>query len=65
MVMVIVMKMVMLIRMEITILLLIFFCHLIQRMSPEEQQKFRMDSCLGGTSEVVHKKAIQRYPHHG
>ncbi|XP_031549385.1 paired amphipathic helix protein Sin3a-like isoform X2 [Actinia tenebrosa] len=30
------------------------------RMSPEEQQKFRMDSCLGGTSEVVHKKAIQR-----
>ena len=31
------------------------------RMSAEEQQKYRMDSCLGGTSETVHKKAIQRY----
>ncbi|EDO41458.1 predicted protein, partial [Nematostella vectensis] len=32
----------------------------LQRMSSEEQQKFRLDSCLGGTSEIVHKKAIQR-----
>lgn len=29
-------------------------------MTSEEQQKFRLDSCLGGTSEVIHKKAIQR-----
>jgi paired amphipathic helix protein Sin3a len=28
-------------------------------MTSEEQQKFRLDSCLGGTSEVIHKKAIQ------
>jgi len=30
------------------------------RMSTEEQQKFKLDNCLGGTSEVIHKKAIYR-----
>lgn len=29
-------------------------------MTSEEQHKFRLDSCLGGSSEVIHKKAIQR-----
>lgn len=29
-------------------------------MTTENQQKCRLDSCLGGTSEVIHKKAIQR-----
>ncbi|XP_046857434.1 paired amphipathic helix protein Sin3b-like isoform X2 [Xenia sp. Carnegie-2017] len=29
-------------------------------MTSEEQQKFRLDGCLGGTSEVIHKKAIYR-----
>lgn len=32
----------------------------LQRMSAEEQAKFRLDSCIGGTSEFIHKKAIQR-----
>ncbi|KAJ3595966.1 hypothetical protein NHX12_002375, partial [Muraenolepis orangiensis] len=30
------------------------------RMSAEEQAKFRLDNTLGGSSEVVHRKAIQR-----
>ncbi len=33
----------------------------LQRMSPEEAAKFRLDNCLGGTSEILHRKAIQRY----
>ncbi|CAH1252012.1 SIN3A [Branchiostoma lanceolatum] len=32
----------------------------LSRMSSEEAAKFRLDSCLGGTSEVIHRKAIQR-----
>ena len=32
----------------------------LNHMNTEEQQKFRLDSCLGGTSEVIHKKGIQR-----
>ncbi|XP_037110600.1 SIN3 transcription regulator family member Aa [Syngnathus acus] len=32
----------------------------ISRMSAEEQAKFRLDNTLGGSSEVVHRKAIQR-----
>ncbi|XP_071943532.1 paired amphipathic helix protein Sin3a-like isoform X2 [Antedon mediterranea] len=32
----------------------------LQRMSSEEQSKFRMDNALGGTSETIHRKAIQR-----
>ena len=31
------------------------------RMSSDEAARFRLDNCLGGTSEVIHKKAIQRY----
>ena len=30
-------------------------------MPSEEQAKFRLDSCIGGTSEFIHRKAIQRY----
>lgn len=29
-------------------------------MSAEEQAKFRLDNMLGGSSEVIHRKAIQR-----
>lgn len=32
----------------------------LQRMSPEEAAKFKLDNSLGGTSEVLHRKAIQR-----
>uniref|UniRef100_A0A3Q3A3J1 Paired amphipathic helix protein Sin3a n=1 Tax=Kryptolebias marmoratus TaxID=37003 RepID=A0A3Q3A3J1_KRYMA len=32
----------------------------LSRMSAEEQAKFRLDNALGGSSEVVHRKAIQR-----
>ncbi|XP_071826257.1 paired amphipathic helix protein Sin3a-like isoform X2 [Apostichopus japonicus] len=32
----------------------------LSRLSPEEQAKFKLDNCLGGTSEVLHRKAIQR-----
>ena len=32
----------------------------LSRMSPEEAAKFRLDNSLGGTSDVVHRKAIQR-----
>lgn len=32
----------------------------LQRMPAEEQAKFRLDSCIGGTSEFIHRKAIQR-----
>ncbi|XP_072020842.1 paired amphipathic helix protein Sin3a-like [Amphiura filiformis] len=32
----------------------------LSRMSPEEAAKFRLDNTLGGTSDVVHRKAIQR-----
>ena len=31
------------------------------RMSSDEAAKFRLDNCLGGTSEILHRKAIQRY----
>ena len=30
------------------------------RMSSEEAAKFRLDNTLGGTSEILHRKAIQR-----
>uniref|UniRef100_A0A672SJT8 Paired amphipathic helix protein Sin3a n=1 Tax=Sinocyclocheilus grahami TaxID=75366 RepID=A0A672SJT8_SINGR len=32
----------------------------ISRMSAEEQAKFRLDNTIGGSSEVIHRKAIQR-----
>ncbi|XP_053742174.1 SIN3 transcription regulator family member Aa isoform X1 [Synchiropus splendidus] len=32
----------------------------LSRMSAEEQAKFRLDNALGGSSDVVHRKAIQR-----
>ncbi|XP_041074376.1 paired amphipathic helix protein Sin3a-like isoform X2 [Polyodon spathula] len=32
----------------------------LSRMSAEEQAKFRLDNTLGGCSEVIHRKAIQR-----
>uniref|UniRef100_A0AAV2L2D7 Paired amphipathic helix protein Sin3a n=1 Tax=Knipowitschia caucasica TaxID=637954 RepID=A0AAV2L2D7_KNICA len=32
----------------------------LSRMSAEDQAKFRLDNSLGGSSEVVHRKAIQR-----
>ncbi|XP_063003456.1 paired amphipathic helix protein Sin3b [Elgaria multicarinata webbii] len=30
------------------------------RMSPEDQEKFRLDDCLGGTSEVIQRRAVYR-----
>ncbi|XP_043843779.1 paired amphipathic helix protein Sin3b [Dromiciops gliroides] len=32
----------------------------LSRMSPEDQEKFRLDDCLGGTSEVIQRRAIYR-----
>ncbi|XP_077569467.1 paired amphipathic helix protein Sin3a-like [Stigmatopora nigra] len=32
----------------------------LSRMSAEEQLRFKLDSTLGGSSEVIHRKAIQR-----
>ncbi|XP_075875302.1 paired amphipathic helix protein Sin3a-like isoform X2 [Nelusetta ayraudi] len=32
----------------------------LSRMSAEEQLRFRLDNTLGGSSEVVHRKAVQR-----
>lgn len=32
----------------------------LSRLSAEEQAKFRLDNTLGGSSEVIHRKAIQR-----
>uniref|UniRef100_A0A8C4Y379 SIN3 transcription regulator family member A n=1 Tax=Gopherus evgoodei TaxID=1825980 RepID=A0A8C4Y379_9SAUR len=32
----------------------------LSRLSAEEQAKFRLDNTLGGTSEVIHRKALQR-----
>ena len=32
----------------------------ISRMNSDEQQKFRLDNSLGGTSDIIHKKAIYR-----
>lgn len=32
----------------------------LSRMSVEEQQKFRTDNTLGGSSDVIHKNAINR-----
>lgn len=29
-------------------------------MSQEDQEKFRLDDCLGGTSEVIQRRAIYR-----
>ena len=34
------------------------------RMAPEDAAKFKLDNCLGGTSEVLHRKAIQRFVDH-
>ena len=33
----------------------------ISRMNSDEQQKFRLDNSLGGTSDIIHKKAIYRW----
>ena len=33
----------------------------LSRMTSEEGAKFKLDNCLGGTSEVLHRKAIQRF----
>ena len=33
----------------------------LSRMNTDEQQKLRLDNCLGGTSEIIHRKAIYRY----
>ncbi|KAM7134806.1 paired amphipathic helix protein Sin3b isoform 2-T3 [Macrochelys suwanniensis] len=32
----------------------------LSRMSQEDQEKFRLDDCLGGTSEVIQRRAIYR-----
>lgn len=32
----------------------------LSRMTAEEQVKFRLDNTLGGGSEIIHRKAIQR-----
>ncbi|XP_077331637.1 paired amphipathic helix protein Sin3b [Lithobates pipiens] len=32
----------------------------LSRMSAEDQEKFRLDDCLGGTSEVIQRRAIYR-----
>ncbi|XP_041617950.1 paired amphipathic helix protein Sin3b isoform X2 [Vulpes lagopus] len=32
----------------------------LSRMAPEDQEKFRLDDCLGGTSEVIQRRAIHR-----
>lgn len=32
----------------------------LSRMSAEEQAKFKLDNTMGGSSEVIHRKAIQR-----
>ena len=32
----------------------------LQRMTAEEGAKFRLDNSLGGSSDVLHRKAIQR-----
>uniref|UniRef100_A0AAY4E485 Paired amphipathic helix protein Sin3b n=1 Tax=Denticeps clupeoides TaxID=299321 RepID=A0AAY4E485_9TELE len=32
----------------------------LSRLSPEEQERFRLDDCLGGTSEVIQRRAVYR-----
>lgn len=32
----------------------------LSRMSAEDQSKFRLDNTMGGSSEVIHRKAVQR-----
>lgn len=32
----------------------------LSRMSQEDQDKFRLDDCLGGTSDVIQRRAIYR-----
>lgn len=32
----------------------------VSRMSAEEQLRFKLDNTLGGSSDVIHRKAIQR-----
>lgn len=32
----------------------------LQRMSPEEAARFRLDDCLGGNSPTIHQRAIRR-----
>lgn len=32
----------------------------LSRLSPEDQEKFRLDECLGGTSEGIHRRAVYR-----
>ncbi|MFT7818927.1 paired amphipathic helix protein Sin3b [Arapaima gigas] len=32
----------------------------LSRMSPEDQERFRLDDCLGGTSEVIQRRAVYR-----
>ncbi|KAK3597908.1 hypothetical protein CHS0354_042245 [Potamilus streckersoni] len=43
-----------------TIRVLDFVQKKLNRMSPEDAAKFKMDNSLGGTSEVLHRKAVQR-----
>ena len=30
------------------------------RMTPEEASKFKLDNCLGGTSEILNRNAVRR-----
>ncbi|XP_058494449.1 paired amphipathic helix protein Sin3b [Solea solea] len=32
----------------------------LSRLSPEDQERFRLDDCLGGTSEVIQRRAVYR-----
>lgn len=32
----------------------------LSRLSPEDQDRFRLDDCLGGTSEVIQRRAVYR-----
>lgn len=32
----------------------------LSRLSPDDQDRFRLDDCLGGTSEVIQRRAIYR-----
>jgi histone deacetylase complex regulatory component SIN3 len=33
----------------------------LQKMSSEEASKYKLDNCLGGTSEHINRKAVERY----
>ena len=44
-----------------TVKLLEFVLKKMQRMSPEEATKFRLDNTLGGSSETIARKAVSRW----